>query len=118
MTTQQFTRAEQQIINAQRAYIIQLPTSQTSKYKKYSIYTDNGEGPLQILWGKEIDYDNIFKSKLFKHQVISSDKERYMPRFYFKAIPEWNGCSEDLKAMLRQYNPTIEIFNLTGGTPF
>jgi hypothetical protein len=116
--TNQFTKAEQQIINAIRAYIIQLPTSKTSKYKKYSIYTDNGEGPLQILWAKEIDYENTFKSKLFKHQIISSDQETNMPRFYFKAIPEWNGCSEDLKEMLRQYNPTIQVYNMTGGCIF
>ena len=109
-----FTAAELQIMSANRAYIVLL--AESAKYAKFAIYTDSGNG-LQVLWAKELNYDNYNKSQLFKHQVMASDKDK-LPRFYFKVFKDWNGKSQELNEMLRAYNPNIEIRYITGGCPF
>ena len=109
-----FTAAELQIMSADRAYIVLL--AETARYAKYAIYTDAGNG-LQVLWAKALNYDDYKKTQLFKHQVISHDREK-SPRFYFRTLKDWNGKSQDLDEMLRAYNPNIEIKYITGGWPF
>lgn len=115
--TNQFTKAEQQIINAARAYIIKLP-SNGKKYTNFAIYTDNGNG-LQVLWAKEIIGGDLANAKLFKYQINGTNGKNFgTPCYYFKRQADWNGFSNDLHEMLKSYNPSIQVFNLSGGSPF
>ncbi|MBR6511167.1 MAG: hypothetical protein IKT51_02870 [Phascolarctobacterium sp.] len=118
MTNTNYTAAEQQIINAQRAYIIEL--AHTASATKYAIYTDNGNG-MEVLWAKEMDYNDCDQSKkkhqLFPHQVWDKSDRTKLPRFYFKVSGYGLSRSNELRRMLQDYNPNIEVLCLGGYAP-
>ena len=113
-----YTAAEQQIINAQRAYIIEL--AHTASTTKYAISTDNGKG-MEVLWAKEMDYSDCDQSKkkhqLFPYQVWDKSDRTKLPRFYFKVSGFGLSRSNELRRMLQDYNPNIEVLCLGGYAP-
>jgi hypothetical protein len=114
MTNTNYTNAEQQIINAQRAYIVEL--AHTASTTKYAIYTDNGEG-MEVLWAKELDYNEKQKHQLFPYQVYDKSDRSKLPRFYFKVSGYGLSRSNELRRMLQDYNPNIQVLCLGGYAP-
>lgn len=107
------TNAEIQIINAKRAYLLELSKG-TGAATRYAIYTENEQG-LDVLWCKEMNYDDKSKSKLFPYQVYS--KANNLPAFHFKVSGYGLSRSNELRRMLQDYNPNIEVLCLGGWAP-
>jgi hypothetical protein len=111
-----YTKSEQQIVDAKRAYITTL--KKTAKYRFCQVYTDNGNG-LEVLWYKHFDHVN-YNHQYFKHQVRTNDNSK-LPCVCFKILNShvsWSGKSEDLQDMLKAYNENIQVFYLDCAAPF
>lgn len=116
--------SRQQIEQAKRAYIVELTDRPNSMRDRFSIYLDAGEG-LQILWA---DYsfkkskDNellseivINKKDLLDYQVHTNNRK--YPAFHFVLNGGNYGKEHALGQMLREINPSIEVFTINGHSP-
>lgn len=112
------TEAEVQLVEAEKAYIMPLKYSK-SRYGwnvSFAIYTQKGNEGLQVLWAKELNYENPKKSKLFYHQERTRSNSD-LPAFVFRL----GGCgyskTNELAIFLHEYNPKMEVYVLNGYMP-
>lgn len=99
------------------AYIIELSSSDNSMGTtvRYSIYVQDKEGNLTVLWASDSEKGKNFNDKL-PYQVYSTNKK--YPAFHFKL----NGCGYSkthslATDVLRDINPDIKVYILTGWMP-
>lgn len=112
------TEAEVQLVEAEKAYIMPLKYSK-SRYGwnvSFAIYTQKGNESLQVLWAKELNYEDPKKSKLFYHQECTRGNSD-LPAYVFKL----GGCgyskTNELAIFLHEYNPKMEVYVLNGYMP-
>lgn len=109
------TEAEIQLVEAEKAYIMPLKYSK-SRYGwnvSFAIYTQKGSECLQVLWAKELNYENPKKSKLFYAQERTR-RDSDLPAFVFKTD---DSKTIELVIFLHEYNPKMEVYVLNGYMP-
>ena len=105
---------KEQILNAKRAYIMQVFESRSAGYDRYSVYLDAGEG-LSILWPSDCDQGKNSKDRL-PAQVYWSRNRNY-PAFHFALGGGNYSKTNEIRTILRKINPEIEVYTIAGYMP-
>lgn len=107
------TTQEQQIKEAKRAYVITLNNPATANVtRRFQVYLDTGEG-LNVLWPENAEKGK--KANLLPTQVYS--KLPKYPAYHFAMSGYGYDKLDELRTMLKVFNPEIEVQAISGWSP-
>lgn len=96
------------IKESKRAYLMVLNNHCKGNVTRFAIYLDNGDG-LKILWP-------YAKESLLPLQVYNVQWKQY-PAFHFVVSGYQLNHYNEIRRMLKRFNPAIDIFNISGYQP-